>query len=80
MRMSLSFWCYPDSEQELAVTDAIRTAVAMATSARVSWEPCSPSGDRQPGGWEESGESSLCSISLLSGCMWVYRREALGTV
>lgn len=69
MRTSPSFWCYPDPEQELAVTDALRTAVAIAESAGVARGPCSASGDRQPGGWEESGESSLCSKAFsLDAC------------
>lgn len=32
MRTHLSSWCSPESEEELAVTDGLRTYVAMAPS------------------------------------------------
>lgn len=66
MRTHLSSWCSPESEEELAVTDGLRTYVAMAPSLLGAgallgfWR-------RGPGAWEQAGERSLCSKTFLLG-------------
>ena len=77
MRTSLGFWCSPDSEQEFAVTDAMRTPVVTITSARVAQEPCRVlEADRGVEG------RRLLKVPLLSnlfsGHVWVHIGGSMG--